>query len=455
MTMSATPAPGTAARPRRPWRSALGRLSAAAALLCLATAAAAEEARGLGQIDTVVVIYLENRSFDNLFGLFPGADGLAAAASPQVDERGEPYAALPPVVEPHRHAPPTVDARFPAALPNKPFPLEPYAPLGQKTASPTHLFRPNQEQIDGGRNDRFVSGGEVGGLPMGYYDGSKTKLWKWAERYVLADRFFQAAFGGSFLNHQWLVCACAPRYEGAPRMLIDDGTVTDDGYAVNTIESELFHRPGTKHATLPPQTAATIGDRLSDKGVDWAWYAGGYAEAAAGQPDDLFQYHHQPFAFYARYAPGTAEAAKHLRDDDDFFADIQSGTLPAVSFYKPNGRDDEHAGYANVEDGDANVDAILGMLEKSPQWGHMAVIVTYDEFGGWYDHVAPPRGDRWGPGSRIPAIVVSPFAKRGVVDHTTYDTTSILAFIEKRWGLEPLGGRDAAADPLSGAFDFR
>jgi phospholipase C len=99
--------------------------------------------------------------------------------------------------------------------------------------------------------------------------------------------------------------------------------------------------------------------------------------------------------------------------------------------------------------------ALIRKLMSSPLWSSTAIIVTYDENGGFWDHVPPPKLDRWGDGTRVPTIVISPFARHHFVDHTTYDTTSILAFIEKRFGLSPLSARDAAASPLSGAFDLR
>ena len=135
-------------------------------------------------------------------------------------------------------------------------------------------------------------------------------------------------------------------------------------------------------------------------------------------------------------------------------ADIAAGTLPAVTFYKPIGTDNEHPGYANVLTGDQHAAQIIQAIEKSPLWSDTVIIVTYDENGGLWDHVAPPKVDNWGPGTRIPAIVISPFAKRGFVDHTVYDTTSILKFIETRHGLVPLGDRDAAAADLSNALTF-
>ena len=168
-------------------------------------------------------------------------------------------------------------------------------------------------------------------------------------------------------------------------------------------------------------------------------------------------------------APGSAARAEHLRDGglsgSEFIRAIDSGSLPQVTFYKPQGNLNEHAGYADVLDGDRHLADVVAHLQKSPQWAHMVVIVTYDENGGFWDHAAPPKGDRRGPGSRIPALIVSPFAKKGFVDHTLYDTTSILRFITRRFDLPPLAGlraRDAAfaahgsapLGDLSGALDL-
>jgi acid phosphatase len=143
-------------------------------------------------------------------------------------------------------------------------------------------------------------------------------------------------------------------------------------------------------------------------------------------------------------APGTAERARHLKDGglagSEFIKTIDAGALEQVVFYKPQGNLNEHAGYADIESGDTHIADVISHLERSPQWKHMMVIVTYDENGGFWDHVAPPQGDRWGPGTRIPAIIVSPFAKKGYVDHTAYDTTSILRLITKRFDLPALPG---------------
>ena len=423
---------------------------------------------GFEKIKHIVVIYLENRSFDNLYGLFQGADGLDnwLKAPPQVDKDGKPFATLPPVMDTNKK-PAVVDARFPADLPNKPFAADGYAALDQFTGDLVHRYYQEQVQIDGGKMDKFAAISDGGGLTMSYYDGSKLPLWPYAKGYVLADHFFHAAFGGSFLNHFWLICACTPRYDNAPDSLkaqldaqgalVKDGAITPDGFAVNTIQTSFApHSPSITDKTklLPPQNMPTIGDRLSEKKISWAWYSGGWSDALAGHADKKFQFHHQPFAYFAKYGDGTPGRAAHLKDEKAMMAAIAAGNLPSVTFFKPIGEENEHPGYADVLAGDQHTAAIIQAIRKSRMWKDTVIIVTYDENGGLADHVAPPAIDKWGPGTRVPTLIISPFAKRGLVDHTVYDTTSILKFIETRYGLAPLGSRDAAAADLANAFDF-
>src|ERR1051326_197005 len=490
-----------------------------AALLSIDVQAACAD-QAFAKIKTIMVIYAENRSFDHLYGFFPGANGIAnatAEAKTQLDHDGKP---LPYLVIFDSHGKP--DPRFPK-MPNAPFQID-AAPINGAAdmilPSPIHAFYHNQEQINGGLNNMFAAMSTVGGWVMGYFNNSHLRMAEWAKRYTLADNFFMGAFGGSFLNHQYLICACAPRFADAPeamRVRLDaDGRVAKkpdspsagdggvqvyspglreevppDRYSVNTTQPpyqpsgvppaadgsrDLADSKGTprRREPLPPQTAKTIGDTLSDKGVSWAWYAGGWNLALAdgrqapeekrriiytredGSPN--FQPHHQPFNYYVRFAPGTSDRAEHLKDGEDFLRDIDNGTLPQVAFYKPVGRFTQHPLYTDVLSGDAHIDDLLNRLEKSPQWKDMAVIVTYDENGGFWDHVAPPRGpgwgDRFGPGTRIPALIVSPYAKRGFIDKTAYDTTSLLKFIPRRFDLAPLPGVREKPGDLGAAFDF-
>ncbi len=429
-------------------------------LMTLQPISAQSEPKGLDNIEHIVVIYLENRSFDSLFGLFPKANGLANAktALPQVDEYGRTYKTLPPVGN---------DVRFPADLANEPFNIGGYINLDTKHPDLTHRFFIHQMQIDGGKNDRFAQLSSAGALTMGHYDLSGTALWQYAKEFTLADNFFQAAYGGSFLSHQWLICACTPEFKDAPAELkqwksdsatgkpIKDPTVTEDGYAVGTIQP--YYPPfDTEHAEnrLPPQYHPTIGDRLSEKGVSWAWYSGGWDDAVAEQKtDDNFQYHHQPFVYYANYAPDSPARREHLKDKNQLFSDLKDN-FPKVVFFKPVGSKNQHPGYSTILDADNEVKEIVEAIRNSSSWSKTAIIITYDEYGGFWDHVAPPNIDQWGAGTRIPAIIVSPFAKKGYIDHTQYDTTSILKLIENRFDLKPLSSRDEKANGLQGAFKF-
>ncbi len=425
--------------------------------------------RPLDRIKHVIVIYQENWSFDSLYGKFPGANGLpnAGATVRQVDKTGRPYKTLPPSID-DSQTPTGPDLRIPPDLPVAPFDLGRYVRPDLPSGNPVHRFYQEQDQINGGRMDKFVAGTNVGGLVMSFYDATTLPTGTLAQEYVLADNFFHAAFGGSFLNHFWLICACTPTWPDAPAArraqldaqgrMVKDGDVTPDGYVVNTAFTVNQPHPArVKDPThlLPNQTFPTVGDRLSEKGVSWAWYAGGWTDALAGRPDPRFQYHHQPFAYFANYADGTAAKAAHLKDEEEFLRDLKQNTLPAVAFVKPNGPDNEHPGYATLLRGQEHVANLVRAVMTSPSWQDAAIIITYDENGGRWDHVPPPTVDRWGPGTRVPAIIISPHAKRRYVDHTLYETTSILKFIETRWDLRPLGARDAAANDLSNAFDFR
>jgi acid phosphatase len=132
----------------------------------------------------------------------------------------------------------------------------------------------------------------------------------------------------------------------------------------------------------------------------------------------------------------------------------KNGTLPSVSFVKPLGIDNEHPNYSTVQNGESHAVDLINAVLNGPNGKDAVIILTYDENGGFWDHVAPPVIDKWGPGTRIPAIIISPFAKKGYVDHTRYETVSILSFIEKRWGLKPLNSRDKNANPLQNALSF-
>jgi len=514
---SAGPATQRRAVPARCNRARLGGAVASAVgvalLACCASPSVTPPAEDvdaqLARVEHIVVLYGENRSFDNLYGEFPGANGIAqasATSTTQLDLDGRALPVLPPV---WRGARGEVDPAFGRALPNGPFAIDAapaQLPLSVPTRDLVHRYYQSIEQIDGGRNDRFVAFSDAGALTMGHYDGSKLALWRLAREYTLADNFFMGTFGGSYMNHIWFACACVARYPDAPDALKSqlgadgklrrradspasvllgpvrwegDGALTPDGYAVNTVQP-LYQPSGIAPAVggdaryadrssfpLPPIDQPTIGDRLSDRGISWAWYSGAWNQALAdsarpgamsrgviytNRPNSVdFQPHHQPYNYFRRYAPGTLLRQQHLRDGDQFLADIERNTLPQVVFYKPTGDFNEHSGYTDVASGDAHLADIVERIRRSPAWETTLIIVTYDENGGYWDHVAPPSGpgwsDRWGPGTRVPAILISPLVRRGYVDHTVYDTTSIHRLLTRRFQLQPLpGARDKMGD---------
>jgi acid phosphatase len=552
--------------------SSVGRAAvlALAGLALTATPASAghHSGGGLKKIRHFVVIYQENHSFDNLYGGWERVEGLRdadRAHTAQVNQAGERYRCLlqndvnltsPPLSVRCSNSEPEFDSHFR----NAPFVIDDFiGPMDTTCPAPgasapngvpkgegepggctrdlVHRFYQEQYQLNGGRQNRYVTGSDAVGLAMGVYNTRRLPIYEYLHkrghpRYVISDRFFQAAFGGSFLNHQWLVAAATPVFfdalsDGSAddlHSLVDangmptsyplytaTGTVKDTAltvpcssphpaglacgdYAVNTIQPPYQpYAPGTAVARrLPPQTAATIGSRLSGKGIDWAWYSGGWSNAngdvggpgwtngtgpACSDPDTatgavfpncpnkLFQYHHQAFNYFQAYAPGTAARARHLRDEDEFEAlAAASGNrcrLKPVSIIKPVGAENEHPGYASVHTGSDHLVDLLKAVSGSRCAKDTMIVVTYDEFGGQWDHVPPPgQGattpgphDEMGPSSRIPALTIAPgLEHRFGVDHASHDTTSIMATIEHRFGLRPVTSRDARVQDLSTVF---
>ena len=325
-----------------------------------------------------------------------------------------------------------------------------------------------------------------------------------APHYVIADHFFQGANGGSFLNHQWLIAGRAPYVDQTKpvpdttkrpvnTVLDDNGMPTSypqytatgpvvDGqltracanpqnlenykracgnFAVNTVQpsSQPYSANGPFIPLVNDAKYPNIGDRLTGKKISWAWYSGGWDDADSGNAGPLFQYHHQPFNYFAAYAPGQP-GRHHLQDETDFFDAAAIGNLPTVSFVKPYGAENEHPGYASANSGSMHLVDLIRAVEEGPAADDTLIVVTYDEFGGQWDHVSPPGAgsstpgpyDAFGPGSRIPALLLSTRMTRSGVDHTSYDTTSIIATFERAFGLDPVGIRDTRVADLRNAL---
>jgi phospholipase C len=516
--------------------AAVGIAGLVVATALFAAPAATADGRALGKdknagllpggYQNLVVIFEENHSFDNLYGSWGkvGSDRVDGVESvPQVAQDGTPYTCLlqkdvnltspsplPSTCTDPAHGVPA------SAFTNRTFSIDDYIKAEDTTCPPegvsfpngilngsglpggctrdlVHRFYQEQYQLHGGQQDRYVTGSDAAGLTMGGYRTQDLPIYRYLHskegpNYVVADRFFQGAFGGSFLNHQWLIAARAPLDTSTADLyskLDDNGMPTSypplyqatkpasqlrDGqltvacpaggndvvkacgrFAVNTIQpSSAPSGGGAKLPLIDDAAYPNIGDRMTAGGVSWNWYAGGWNNAVAGHPGRTFQYHHQPFNYFAAYAPGQPGRA-HLKDEDDFKLAAQNGTLPQVSFVKPYGIENEHPGYASEPKGSESLVDLLKLITSGPQARETLVVVTYDEFGGQFDHVPPPQVDAWGPGTRIPALVLSAGMAQSGVDSTIYDTTSIMATIERSFGLASVSTRDAVVNDLSNA----
>ncbi len=501
-------------------------------------------ANPLAGLNHIIVVYQENWSFDAQYGSFPGANGIANASATSLNQldrvTGNPISSLAtydPVsnIIPTQNPPVplngTQDPRFLSDTGNVnsasivdtllPYDLSLYVATTNLTGDIVHRYWQEQFQIDGGNMDQFVTWSDNPGLVMSHFDVTALPEGQLAKQYTLCDNYFHSAFGGSFLNHQFLIAAAPAVYPNAATIipnnvaaldangllsldptthrLVRDGNITpiggtvysfpgqtfDKNYAVNTIYSANLAPSGNPNATtlLPSQNDSNpadltrpyhlnIGDTLSAAGVSWKWYSGGWDRALNVSPSNptnngatlsdpsisTFQWHHQAFAFFDNYAPWTngvrnALSAAHLQDENDFFADVSNSTLPQVVFIKALGVNNEHPGYASLLAGQQHVASIVAAVQANPAlWARTAIIVTYDEHGGRWDHVAPPVRDIWGPGARVPTIIISPLAKTNYIDHTQYDTTAILSTIENRFGVPPINALDAVAPTFVNSF---
>jgi phospholipase C len=350
-------------------------------------------------IDHVLVLMQENRSFDHYFGRLPAAGHRRVRGLPR------------------RAANRATDGARVRAFHEERYCIEDVA----------HSWNASHEQWNRGRNDGFVLTNEPDGArAMGYYDETDLPFYyALATTFAIADRFFCSLLGPTFPNRYYLL------------------TGTSDGRIRNDLV--VYTRP-------------SIFGQLDAAGVSWKVYASDLA-----------------FAFIlADVNPGRLE---RVRPIDEYFADAAAGTLPQVAYLDPRfvgdvlTRSDEHPP-ANMQVGQRFVADVVTALIASPQWPSSALFVTYDEHGGYYDHVRPPRAcepddvppdrregdveakfDRYG--FRVPLIAVSPWVKPGFVSHRTYDLTSVLRFVQTRFGLPALTRRDANARPLLELFDFR
>jgi phospholipase C len=356
-------------------------------------------------IEHFIFLMQENHSFDNYFGYYPGANGIPEGTCIPFD----PFDPESECVEPFRLGDGLVD-----------------------NDDPDHSEETHWIQFNEGLMNGFVYAlerrNQDGRLAMGYYDEVDLPYyWNIADEYVLFDNFFSSVHGGSFDNHM---------FWAAGRTFY-----TSD---VSNMQDVL--------ATVP-----TIFDRLEEKGISWKFYVQNYEPELNYRTAHLYPMNRAsqviwvPLLSFDRFIDDPS-LSSHIVNLDEYYDDLANGTLPSVAFMVPSGPS-EHPP-SSVLSGQRFVRTLIQRLMQSPYWESSVFLWSYDDWGGWYDHVVPPTVDDWGYGMRVPALLVSPYAKQGYIDSTQLDYTSALKFIEENWDLEPLADRDRQANNFLDAFDF-
>jgi phospholipase C len=375
-------------------------------------AARSKTARPDEKIENVIWIIQENHSFDNYFGTFPGADGI----------------------------PPST------CLPKRPGSTACVSPFHMRIDEPPcdlpHFWSPAHAAFDNGRMDGFVW---AEGTPytMGYYDEREIpNYWKYAKSYTLCDHFFSSFLGPSTQNHLYTVAAqdggmismCFTLAQC--QKLLDD----PDGFSFASM-IKLFNQTHLSwkyyDETLPRPTGFV---KARDDPGGWFF------------PDPKHFWIWNPLPGFNAVRDNKYSMAR-IGPLSDYFEDLKRGTLPQVSWVVPACRDSEHPPEP-VDQGMWYVTRIVNALMQSPYWKSSVIFLTWDDYGGFYDHLPPPMVDSLGYGPRVPMIVISPYSKPGYISHVTYDFTSVLKFVEKRWSLGHLCARDDRANDMSDCFDF-
>jgi phospholipase C len=369
-------------------------------------------------IKHVVFVIKENRTFDNVFGRFPGANGVTVGNDQGTD----------------RPLTPALD-RLPADI--------------------NHCYECALRAWDHGEMDGFATISE----PARRYAYTQYRprdipnLWHWAGRFVLGDNFFASAQGPSFPNHLYTIAATSGRTHENPiqdRLALEErhrktglfkawGCDSIEGAYVNVTSSE-----GVQEKVPPCFDFQTEGDLLSRAGIPWAYYS-------ATQEQNGYLWSAYDAVRHVRAHPEVWQ--KHIFPVDGFVHDVRDDLLPPVTWVTPRFPLSDHPEYSMCW-GENWTTRIVNAIMRSPLWKDTAIFLTWDDYGGFYDHVPPPQVDGFGFGIRVPLLVISPYAKQGYVDHTLGEFSSVLRFIEDNWRLTQLTHRDRDALNLFEAFDF-
>jgi phospholipase C len=366
-------------------------------------------------IKRVIYVMLENRSFDNLFGRFPGVERTRVGVNDGQEQ-------------------PLIDC--PDWLPGD---------LPHDRAAALNCL--NDGKLDGFGNGTY---GDVFAYSQ-MTEQTVPNYWHWAREYALSDHFFASALGPSYPNHYFFIAGQSggvidnPENIGAEKTK-DGGTfkswgcdAVGDGVFVFTKDDQ---GDLTKHDTC--FTFRTVGEQLSEIGVDWSFYAAvpgqqGYFWNAYNGVRDVFH--------------DTAYWDAHMRPVDRLMQDIEANALPAVTWVTPRFQLSDHPPYSTAFSHNWVTDIVNGVM-RSDMWEHTAIFVTWDEWGGFYDHVMPPQLDDVGLGFRVPLLTISPYAQRGLIDDEIGEFSTPLRFISDNWGLRPLTSRIKKSHNMGHLFDF-
>lgn len=353
-------------------------------------------------IKHLVVVMQQNHTFDNYFGTYPGANGL----------------------------PPDTCMPISIANTNSEDCITPFRIGFYPLEDLSHSSSTFEYQYQNGEMNGFVEAltrmNQDGALAMGYYDEEDIPFyWNLADEFVLFDNYFSSAHTGSITNRMFSVSG----------------------------------RPGAEYNRIPENgfgDMPTIFDKLQERGISWKYYIKDYdPELNYRNLQELDylppQVQWVPLLGFDRFLDDP-DLFSRIVDLEEYYVDLENGTLPAVSYVLLLGAT-EHP-LSELTLGQRTTRTMVQMLMQSSVWESSALLITYDDWGGWYDHVPPPQVDEYGYGFRVPALLVSAYARQGYIDHTQLDHTSILKFIQENWEIEPLAERDAKANNFLSAFDF-
>jgi phospholipase C len=352
-------------------------------------------------IQHFVVLMQENHTFDNYFGTYPGANGIPQGTCMPVN----------PLDKKNTEC------------------IEPFHIGDRPIDDLDHSLSTFNFQYNDGKMNGFVYAlnqrNQNGAMAMGYYDDRDLPYyWNLADEYVLFDNFFSSDHGGSFANHMYWASA---------------------------------HPGGDEFAKNGYADIETIFDRLEERGVSWKFYVQNYdpqityralSQISGNRASQVIWV---PLLNIDRFIDDP-KLASHIVDLNQYFVDLENGTLPEVAYIAPSGASEHPPG--SIRSGQKFVKSLIQALMRSDSWDSSAFLLLYDDWGGWYDHVAPPQVDKNGYGMRVPALLISSYARHGHIDSTLLDFTSVLKFIEENWDIKPLAARDAQAKSFMSAFDF-